>query len=72
MALKRANDNSGSDIKLLPICSICQRVPKNGIRGGIRIKKGFICHYCEEEMASLRVESPLYEEIKEKIKAIIK
>ncbi|NLF45817.1 MAG: hypothetical protein GX581_07060 [Syntrophomonadaceae bacterium] len=47
-------------------------IPERGIRGGIRLKKGFICHACEKDIVSLTADTCLYEERKEKIKALIK
>lgn len=61
-----------SRAKLFPRCSICGLIPERGIRGGIRLKKGFICHACEKDIVSLTADTCLYEEIKEKIKALIK
>lgn len=72
MMVKSARDMSGSGGKLLPVCSICQQVPTAGIRGGMKIKKSFICQSCETEIVNLTVGSAHYAEILDKIKAIIK
>lgn len=58
--------------KILPICYLCGEVPESGIRGGLKLKKAFICKKCEQEIVSLRIDSPLYEEVKEKIKKILR
>ena len=62
----------GSGGKLYPICAICGSIPEKGICGGIRLKKGFICYSCERKIVGLAVGEGQYEEIREKIKAIMK
>jgi len=57
---------------LLPRCRICNQVPREGIRGGIRLKKAFICTKCEQELAHIDVGSVNYQYILEKIKEILK
>ena len=57
---------------LLPRCTICNQVPKEGIRGGIKLKKAFICTQCEQEIANVDVGSANYQILLEKIKRILK
>jgi hypothetical protein len=57
---------------LLPICHICNQVPEKGIRGGIRVKKAFICTKCEQEMVFTKVGTHAYMKLLEKIKQIFK
>lgn len=61
-----------SGAKLLPVCAICHLIPRNGIGGGIRLKKSFICSDCETEIANLTADQEVYEEMIEKIKMILK
>lgn len=71
MEVKDVHRN-GKGAKLFPICAICGLIPEKGICGGIRLKKGFICYGCETDIVSLLGDESLYEEVKEKIKAIMK
>lgn len=57
---------------LLPRCYFCGEVPPGGIRGGIKVKKAFICVKCEKEIVSLKVGAPGYNEFLEKIKRVLK
>jgi hypothetical protein len=57
---------------LLPRCTICSQVPRGGIRGGIKLKKAFICTQCEQEIANVDVGSANYQVLLEKIKRILK
>jgi hypothetical protein len=57
---------------LLPRCQICNQVPKDGIRGGIRVKRSFICTRCEQDITNVDVGSAYYQLILEKIKKILK
>ncbi len=57
---------------ILPRCRICNQVPKEGIRGGIKLKKAFICTHCEQEIANVDVGSENYQILLEKIKTILK
>lgn len=58
--------------ELLPRCYFCGEVPPGGIRGGIKVKKAFICIKCEKEIVSLQVGAPGYHELLEKIKRVLK
>lgn len=69
---EKSADHNGSGAKLFPVCAICERIPQRGIRGGIRLKKGFICCSCEVEIVGLSTEAYLYEQIKDRIKAMNK
>jgi hypothetical protein len=57
---------------LLPRCHICNQVPERGIRGGIRVKKAFICSKCEQEMVFMKVGTRAYLKLIEKIKQIFR
>jgi len=57
---------------LLPRCIMCGQVPQGGIRGGIRIKKAFICTPCEQQLIHSDVGSIKYQILLEKIKQILK
>lgn len=57
---------------LLPRCYFCGEVPPGGIRGGIKVKKAFICIKCEKEIVALQVGAPGYHELLEKIKQVLK
>lgn len=57
---------------LLPRCIVCEQVPSGGIRGGIRVKKAFICTPCEQQLMQSDVGSIKYHIILEKIKQILK
>lgn len=57
---------------LLPRCYFCSEVPPEGIRGGIKLKKAFICRRCEKEIVSLQVGAPGYQELLEKLKRVLK
>lgn len=43
---KKANQ----DRKVVPICTLCNEVPEQGIRSGFFLRGVFICHDCEEEL----------------------
>lgn len=58
--------------ELLPRCYFCGEVPAEGIRGGIKVKKAFICMKCEKEIVLLKVGAPGYQELMEKIKRVLK
>lgn len=55
---------------LLPRCHICREVPEKGIRGGIRVKKSFICEKCEAHIVALQAGSSEYQVVLEKLKKI--
>lgn len=55
---------------LLPRCHICKEVPKKGIRGGIRIRKSFICEKCESHIVALQTGCSEYHIVLEKLKKI--
>ena len=57
---------------ILPRCQICSQVPKGGIRGGIKLKKAFICTQCEQEIANVEVGTAYYQILLDKIKKILK
>jgi superfamily II helicase len=57
---------------ILPRCTICNQIPKEGIRGGIKLKKAFICTRCEQDIANVDVGSASYQILLEKIKRILR
>jgi hypothetical protein len=57
---------------LLPRCRVCNKVPAQGIHGGIRLRKAFICSKCEQEITCIDVGSAKYHILVEKIKIILK
>ncbi len=74
MNMRRASVPNSIPAKalLLPRCHICNQVPKEGIRGGIRVKKAFICNRCEQAITNVDVGSAYYHILLEKIKKILK
>ncbi|MGI5921709.1 MAG: sigma factor G inhibitor Gin [Syntrophomonadaceae bacterium] len=57
---------------ILPVCHICNQVPEGGIRGGIRLKKAFICTRCEQKIVVVKVGTPDYRMLMEKLKQVLK
>lgn len=57
---------------LLPRCCFCGEVPAQGIRGGVIIKKAFICMSCEQDIINLEVGSSNYRVVINKIKEILR
>jgi Inhibitor of sigma-G Gin. len=57
---------------LLPRCTLCGEVPPAGIRGGIKLRKAFICTSCEQQLIHSDVGSTKYHEFLEKIKQLLK
>lgn len=57
---------------LLPRCIMCGEVPPGGIRGGIKLKKIFICTACEQQLIHSEVGSSKYQDFLQKIKQILK
>lgn len=55
---------------ILPRCSICSQVPAEGIKGVMKVGRGWICGKCEQEIVSLQVGSPRYGLILDKIKRV--
>jgi hypothetical protein len=55
---------------LLPRCSLCGEVPEKGIRGGIKIRKSFICEKCESHIVALQTGCSEYQVVLEKLKKI--
>jgi hypothetical protein len=66
------DENSGNRGVLLPRCSLCAEVPEQGIKGGIKLKKAFICNQCEEKISHAEMDSDYYEILIEKLKDILK
>lgn len=57
---------------ILPVCSICNIVPQQGIKGVIRVGRAWICRTCEQEIMHLEVGSPGYGIMIEKIRRVWK
>ena len=57
---------------VLPVCSLCNQVPAQGIRGVIRVRKAWLCQTCELEITLLEVGSAEYGVMLEKIKRVWK
>lgn len=55
---------------LLPRCSFCGNVPAEGIHGGLKLKRLFVCRECEREILTLEVGTPAYDELMKKIKSL--
>lgn len=63
---------SGEEMgKLLPRCLVCGEVPAGGICDGLKLKMGFICTECEKKIVDLQPGSSAYEDIIEKLKAVL-
>lgn len=57
---------------VLPVCSICNQVPSQGIRGVIRVGRAWICWNCEQEIMDLEIGSPKYGVMLEKLRRVWK
>lgn len=57
---------------LLPRCCICNEVPVEGICGGMKIRRNFLCQKCEEAIVKLTAETADYNEILSRIKALFR
>lgn len=68
MELQKSLSQGVTKAVVLPVCSLCDNVPTNGIRDGIKLKKLFICSTCEYEIVNMEVGSEGYEKLLEKIK----
>jgi hypothetical protein len=55
---------------VLPVCSFCSQVPAQGIRGGIKVGKAWLCQACEGKIIQTEVGSSDYEIMMEKIKNV--
>ncbi|MGS0763090.1 sigma factor G inhibitor Gin [Syntrophomonas curvata] len=64
------NNNTRTAGILLPRCHFCGQVPEKGIRGGIRIRKAFICERCEAHIVSLQAGCSEYRYLLEELKKI--
>ncbi|MBZ4654554.1 MAG: Inhibitor of sigma-G Gin [Peptococcaceae bacterium] len=42
--------------KVLPVCYLCNKVPKEGIKSGFFLKGIFICEECEKELINIKPE----------------
>lgn len=43
-------NSADADHKILPVCFLCHKVPKEGIRSGFFLKGLFICSHCERDL----------------------
>lgn len=48
---------------LLPVCSLCEQTPTNGIRGGMRILSIWLCHHCLERLNDQGQDADLYQKL---------
>ncbi|NLN87799.1 MAG: inhibitor of sigma-G Gin [Syntrophomonadaceae bacterium] len=64
-------DISRPSCLVLPRCSLCDQVPQEGIRDGIRLKKAFICSGCEKLIVQSEVASRQYQTLITKLKGIL-
>ena len=69
---KGAETSDSHQAMILPVCSICNNVPLQGIKGVIRVGRAWICRSCEQEIMHLEVGSPAYGEMVEKIRRVWK
>lgn len=56
-AINGKNRSNFNERKVLPICSLCNMVPAEGIRSGFFMKGIFICSCCENELITCKPES---------------
>jgi len=56
---------------LLPRCYLCGEVPSQGIHGGVKIRKAFICCECEQDIVNMEVGSIYYQTVINKLKEIL-
>ena len=55
---------------VLPVCSFCSQVPAQGIKGGIKVGKAWLCEACELKIMLTEVGSSDYEILLEKIRRV--
>jgi len=60
----------GGKTTVLPVCSFCNQVPAQGIKGGIKVGKAWLCQACELKIMLAEVGSSDYEIMLEKIKRV--
>jgi len=56
---------------LLPRCYLCGEVPSQGIHGGVKIRKAFICSDCEQDIVHMEVGSVPYQTVINKLREIL-
>ncbi len=69
---KGTEKSNSHQAMILPVCSICSRVPIEGISGVIRVGRAWICRSCEQEIMDLEVGSPKYGVMIERIRRVWK
>lgn len=69
MELNLAHEEKGI---LLPRCAFCNQVPAEGIRGGIKLKRIFLCRQCEWSILTIQTGTADYQQLMNKVKKIFK
>jgi len=62
----------GDKATVLPVCSFCNHVPAQGIKGGIKVGKAWLCQACECKIILTEVGSSDYKIMLQKIKKVWK
>lgn len=58
--------------KILPVCFLCNLVPKEGIRSGFFLKGFFICSRCEQDLINFNADdAESYKFILDKLRAVL-
>lgn len=55
---------------VVPRCSVCQRIPVAGIRGGLKLGRAFLCQECEAVLMETQVGSLEYHRIMEGLRSV--
>lgn len=63
---------NGVKATVLPVCSFCSQIPKQGIKGVMRVGKAWLCQACETKIMLLEVGSTDYEIMIDKMRNIWK
>jgi len=62
----------GGKATVLPVCSFCNQVPEQGIKGVMRVGKAWLCQACETKIMLLEVGSADYEIMIDKMRNVWK
>lgn len=68
--MEPSGKGAGTTGVLLPRCHLCGNVPEKGIRGGVKIKRVFICEQCEQQIVTLQIGTDNYQYLIEELKKI--
>ena len=60
----------GDKATVLPVCSFCSQVPAQGIKGGIKVGKAWLCQACELKIILSEIGSNDYMILLEKIRKV--